>query len=91
MRSFALPVRLVRRSAKGLLDLLLPPRCLGCGESIGGEGELCPACWRAITFLGPPCCACCGLPFSWRKKWERDWDKVKFCSERCRRTGSPAA
>ena len=29
----------------------------------------------------------CGLPFSWRKKWERDWEQVKFCSERCRRGG----
>jgi hypothetical protein len=28
----------------------------------------------------------CGLPFSWRKKWQRDWENVKFCSERCRRT-----
>ncbi len=32
-------------------------------------------------------CACCGLPFTWRKKWERDWESVKFCSERCRRQG----
>lgn len=30
-------------------------------------------------------CAHCALPFSWRKKWERDWDNVKYCSERCRR------
>ncbi|WP_414711746.1 DUF2256 domain-containing protein [Sphingopyxis sp. UBA6723] len=29
-------------------------------------------------------CASCGRPFSWRKKWARDWDKVKFCSDRCR-------
>ena len=29
-------------------------------------------------------CAACGLPFAWRKKWARDWDAVKFCSERCR-------
>ena len=29
-------------------------------------------------------CACCGLPFTWRKKWERDWEAVKFCSDRCR-------
>ncbi len=29
-------------------------------------------------------CASCGLPFTWRKKWERDWDNVKFCSDRCR-------
>ncbi|MBM3609469.1 MAG: DUF2256 domain-containing protein [Alphaproteobacteria bacterium] len=29
-------------------------------------------------------CATCGLPFAWRKKWARDWDNVKFCSDRCR-------
>jgi len=36
-------------------------------------------------------CAHCGLPFSWRKKWERDWDQVKYCSERCRRASRPTA
>lgn len=35
-------------------------------------------------------CARCGLPFSWRKKWARDWENVKFCSERCRRAGVAA-
>ncbi|NQY96048.1 MAG: DUF2256 domain-containing protein [Henriciella sp.] len=30
-------------------------------------------------------CATCQRPFKWRKKWERDWDAVKFCSDRCRR------
>ena len=35
-------------------------------------------------------CAHCGLPFTWRKKWERDWENVKFCSERCRRAGEAA-
>jgi hypothetical protein len=29
-------------------------------------------------------CAACGRPFAWRKKWERDWDNVKTCSERCK-------
>ncbi|MSP65404.1 MAG: DUF2256 domain-containing protein [Flavobacteriaceae bacterium] len=29
-------------------------------------------------------CIQCGRPFAWRKKWERDWDQVKFCSDRCR-------
>ncbi|WP_415811946.1 DUF2256 domain-containing protein [Litorimonas haliclonae] len=33
-------------------------------------------------------CAVCGRPFSWRKKWERDWEFVRFCSERCRRNKS---
>ena len=35
-------------------------------------------------------CASCGLPFNWRKKWERDWVSVKYCSDRCRRAGSTA-
>lgn len=25
-------------------------------------------------------CAACGKPFTWRKKWQRDWDNVKTCS-----------
>jgi hypothetical protein len=29
-------------------------------------------------------CAACGKPLSWRKKWERDWEQVKACSDRCR-------
>ena len=32
----------------------------------------------------------CALPFSWRKKWERDWDQVRYCSERCPRSARPA-
>lgn len=36
-------------------------------------------------------CACCGLPFSWRKKWARNWDEVKYCSQRCQRTRAPSA
>lgn len=29
-------------------------------------------------------CAACNRPFTWRKKWARDWDQVKYCSDRCR-------
>ena len=29
-------------------------------------------------------CAACGRTIAWRKKWERDWEQVKFCSDRCR-------
>ncbi len=29
-------------------------------------------------------CKTCGRTFAWRKKWEKDWDVVKFCSDRCR-------
>lgn len=36
-------------------------------------------------------CAACGLPFSWRKKWARVWDEVKYCSDRCRAARSGTA
>ncbi|MBU6324219.1 MAG: DUF2256 domain-containing protein [Bacteroidetes bacterium] len=29
-------------------------------------------------------CPECQRPFSWRKKWERDWASVLYCSDRCR-------
>ncbi|RIJ14868.1 DUF2256 domain-containing protein [Henriciella mobilis] len=32
-------------------------------------------------------CAACGRPFEWRKKWEKVWNEVKFCSDRCRKRG----
>jgi hypothetical protein len=35
-------------------------------------------------------CATCGRPFAWRKKWEKVWDEVKYCSDRCR-VGKPRA
>jgi hypothetical protein len=30
-------------------------------------------------------CAGCGRPFTWRKKWAKVWEEVKFCSDRCRK------
>lgn len=29
-------------------------------------------------------CAACGRTITWRKKWERDWDSVRLCSDACR-------
>jgi hypothetical protein len=31
-------------------------------------------------------CKVCKKPFSWRRKWSRDWENVIYCSERCRRS-----
>ena len=30
-------------------------------------------------------CTSCGRIIEWRKKWERDWDAVRYCSDRCRK------
>ena len=32
-------------------------------------------------------CAACGLTMTWRRSWARNWEEVKYCSERCRRSG----
>ena len=30
------------------------------------------------------CCPVCQRNFVWRKKWQRCWAEVRYCSERCR-------
>ncbi|HZH14818.1 MAG TPA: DUF2256 and DUF3253 domain-containing protein [Archangium sp.] len=32
----------------------------------------------------PKECVVCGRTITWRKKWERDWENVRYCSDRCR-------
>ena len=32
-------------------------------------------------------CAACGRRIEWRRKWERDWEQVRYCSAACRRHG----
>lgn len=35
-------------------------------------------------------CETCKRPFAWRKKWERVWEEVKYCSDRCRMDKKPS-
>jgi len=37
------------------------------------------------SYLDSKICPVCGREFSWRKKWERNWEEIKYCSEKCRR------
>lgn len=41
---------------------------------------------RSKSDLPTKTCARCGRPFAWRKKWEKVWDEVRYCSDRCRRS-----
>jgi hypothetical protein len=36
-------------------------------------------------------CASCGRRIVWRKKWERNWDDVLYCSDACRKRKVSAA
>jgi hypothetical protein len=31
-------------------------------------------------------CPSCNRSFSWRKKWGKVWDQVKYCSNKCKKT-----
>jgi len=54
----------LRKIGRAVVDGVLPPRCLGCGETVGEPDSLCGRCWSAITFFAPPWCASCGAPFA---------------------------
>jgi hypothetical protein len=36
-------------------------------------------------------CLACGRPMSWRRRWAKNWDEVKYCSDACRRAKGQAA
>ncbi|MEL0316896.1 MAG: DUF2256 domain-containing protein [Aquiluna sp.] len=31
-------------------------------------------------------CQRCGREMVWRKSWAKNWDEVRYCSEKCKRT-----
>lgn len=54
----------LRRAGRAILDLALPPLCLGCAKPVGTAGSLCPACWQSMDFIARPYCERLGTPFS---------------------------
>jgi hypothetical protein len=40
---------------------------------------------RKKSNLPQKLCPTCARAFVWRKKWTRNWENVRYCSERCRR------
>jgi hypothetical protein len=58
---------------------------LVCGLSVFDSGAMTNMKARRKSELPSKICVVCSRPFTWRKKWERDWDQVKYCSERCQR------
>jgi ComF family protein len=53
----------LRRIGRAVVDSVLPPRCLSCGEIVEQPDALCSRCWSGIAFFAPPWCVLCGLPF----------------------------
>jgi len=53
-----------------------------------GSGRLGKAASPTVDSVSPTepkSCVVCGRTITWRKKWERTWAEVKYCSAACRR------
>lgn len=44
------------------VQLLYPPRCLGCGTMVDSDFGLCGSCWRDTPFIDGTVCDSCGIP-----------------------------
>ncbi len=44
------------------VELLYPPRCLGCGAMVDSDFGLCGSCWGDTPFIGGTVCDACGVP-----------------------------
>jgi ComF family protein len=53
----------LKQVGRAVVDGVLPPRCLHCGEIVDEPLALCSRCWSGIVFFSPPWCARCGIPF----------------------------
>ena len=52
----------LRESLAPLVDLVFPPRCPLCGEGIGEQIGLCPACWASLVIPAGAVCTTCQRP-----------------------------
>ena len=52
----------LRESIAPLVDLVFPPRCPLCGDGIGEQTGLCPACWATLVIPAGTVCQTCQRP-----------------------------
>ena len=52
---------------RGVLEVLLPRRCPGCGDVLAPNQAhgLCGGCWSALSPIAEPLCHSCGVPFDY--------------------------
>jgi ComF family protein len=46
-----------------LVDVITPPKCLSCRDSVSVGASLCPPCWQKLHILDEPVCDALGTPF----------------------------
>lgn len=56
---------LTTRLWRGVVDLVAPNLCLGCGAGVGEPASLCLSCWASLLHLDEPVCDALGTPFAY--------------------------
>ena len=57
---------------RNVLDWLIPPSCLSCGEEVAPDGgHVCAACFAGFRFIHVPFCDACALPITQDEMAER--------------------
>ncbi|MDP4003612.1 ComF family protein [Methylobacterium sp. NEAU K] len=54
----------LRGFPRGVLSLIYPPTCSGCGAATADPGALCPTCWTGLRLIEEPLCQRFGTPFA---------------------------
>jgi len=54
----------LRGFPRGVLSLIYPPTCSGCGAATADPGALCPRCWSGLRLIEEPVCQRYGTPFA---------------------------
>ncbi|MHB2209282.1 ComF family protein [Methylobacterium sp. CM6257] len=54
----------LRGLPRGILSLVYPPTCSGCGAATADPGALCPVCWSSLRLIEEPVCQRYGTPFA---------------------------
>ncbi|RUP18269.1 ComF family protein [Methylobacterium sp.] len=54
----------LRGLPRGVVSLVYPPTCAGCGSATADPGAFCPSCWSSLRLIEEPVCQRYGTPFA---------------------------
>lgn len=54
----------LRGLPRGVVSLVYPPTCAGCGGATADPGAFCPSCWSSLRLIEEPVCQRYGTPFA---------------------------
>lgn len=64
MTAFQAVATALRGLPRGVVSLIYPPTCAGCGGATADPGALCPSCWSSLRLIEEPVCQRYGTPFA---------------------------